>query len=269
MDEQTLAREFTAAVRTEPPLGFDPDEVVTRVARRRHRRRTVLLAFAGVVVAAVAAAVVIPGADVPAPPASSPGIAPRIAPSAGERWWPPGTGQIPQPTDARLNARAPRIAEHLEEVLRKMLPAADPIRRDSLTTAHFGGIMPTSQRGVSITEHGGPEDTGYSLTVEVFVPTNPVKRFQPRQLCAEMKVQISPSTTCRYAAVGTAGILMTSEADTTDREGTLQHGITVTDYRADGSYVLVSLGGTIGVSGPLPFTAEELATLARDPGLTF
>ncbi|MDX3188606.1 hypothetical protein PV458_09395 [Streptomyces sp. MN03-5084-2B] len=268
MDEQMLAREFTAAVRAEPPLGFDPDEVVTRVARRRHRRRTILLACAGVVVAAAAAAVATPvtrpAADVPVQPAAPP----RPAPSAGERWWPPGTGQIPQPTDARLSARAPRIAEHLEEVLRKMLPPTDPIRRDSLTTAHFGGIMPASQRGVSIIEHAGPEDTGYSLTVEVFVPTNPVKRFQPRQLCAEMKVQISPSTTCRYAAVGTGGILMTSEEDTTDREGTLQHGITVTDYRADGSYVLVSLGGTVGVSAPLPLTAEELATLARDPGLT-
>ena len=267
MDEQMLAREFTAAVRAEPPLGFDPDEVVTRVARRRHRRRTILLACAGVVVAAAAVAVALPGADVPVQPAS-PGVSPRITPSAGERWWPPGKDEIPQPTDARLSARAPRIAEHLEEVLRKMLPPTDPIRRDSLTTAHFGGIMPASQRGVSIIEHAGPEDTGYSLTVEVFVPTNPVKRFQPRQLCAEMKVQISPSTTCRYAAVGTGGILMTSEDDTTDREGTLQHGITVTDYRADGSYVLVSLGGTVGVSAPLPLTAEELATLARDPGLT-
>jgi hypothetical protein len=82
-----------------------------------------------------------------------------------------------------------------------------------------------------------------------------------------MKVQISPSTTCRYAAVGTGGVLMTSEADTADREGTLQHGITVTDFRADGSYVLVTLGGSVGVSDPLPLTAEELATLARDPGL--
>ncbi|MFB9687018.1 hypothetical protein [Amycolatopsis plumensis] len=267
MDEQMLAREFTAAVRTEPPLGFDPDEVVTRVARRRHRRRTILLACAGVVVAAAVAAVAIPRAGVPAQPAS-PGGAPRIVPSAGERWWPPGTGEIVQPSDARISAQAPRIAEHLEEVLRKMRPPAEPIRRDSLTSAHFGGIMPTSQRGVAITERGGPEATGYSLTVEVFVPTNPVTRFQPRQLCAEMKVQITPSTTCRYADVGTSGILMTSEADTPDREGTMQHGITVTDFRADGSYVVVSLGGTVGVRGPLPLTAEELATLARDPGLT-
>ncbi|MEU0532230.1 hypothetical protein [Amycolatopsis tolypomycina] len=267
MDEQMLAREFTAAVRAEPPLGFDPDEVVTRVARRRHRRRAVLLACAGVVVAAAAAVaipVTRPAADVPPRPAAPP----RPAPSAGERWWPPGTGEIAQPTDARISARAPRIAEHLEALLRKMRPPGEPIRRDSLTSAHFGGIMPTSQRGVSITERGGPEATAYSLTVEVFVPTNPVQRFQPQQLCAELKVQISPSTTCRYAAVGAGGILMTSEADTFDREGTLQRGITVTDYRADGSYVLVSLGGTVGVIAPLAMTAEELATVARDPGLT-
>ncbi|QKV76861.1 hypothetical protein [Amycolatopsis sp. Hca4] len=268
MDEQMLAREFTAAVRAEPPLGFDPDEVVTRVARRRHRRRTILLACAGVVIAAAAAVAIPVTRPVPGVPVQ-PAAPPRPSPPAGERWWPPGTGELPQPTDARIGARAPQIAEHLEAVLPEMLPPGEPIRRDSLTTGHFGGIMPTSQRGVGITEHGGPEDTGYYLAVDVYVPTNPVKRFQPRQLCAAMKTQISPSTTCRYTAVGTSGILMTSEADTTDREGTLQHSITVTDFRADGSYVVVHLGGTIGVTGPLPLTAEELATLAQDPGLNF
>ena len=148
------------------------------------------------------------------------------------------------------------------------MPPADRIRRDSLTHGHFGGIMPTSQRGVEITEHGGPEDSGYYLAVDVYVPTNPVKRFQPRELCAEMKIQISPSTTCRYADVGTGGILMTSEADTTDRAGTRQHSITVTEFRADGSYVLVNLAGSVGVSAPLPLTAEQLTTVATDPGLT-
>ncbi|MEU5257273.1 hypothetical protein [Amycolatopsis sp. NPDC021455] len=267
MDEQTLAREFTAAVRTEPPLGFDPDEVVTRVARRRHRRRAILLACAGVVVAAAAAAVAIPGPEVQAPPAS-PAVSPRIKPSAGERLWPPGNGDVPQPTDARISARAPQLADHLEAVLRKTMPPADRIRRDTVNSGHYGGIMPTSQRGVSITEHGGPEESGYYLTVDVYVPTNPVKRFRPLELCAEMKIQISPSTTCRYADVDTGGILMTTEEDTTDREGTLQHGISATYFRADGTYVLVSLGGTVGVIRPLPLTAEELATLARDPGLT-
>jgi hypothetical protein len=267
MDEQMLTREFTAAVRTEPPLGFDPDEVVTRVARRRHRRRTVLLACAGVVVAVAAAAFALPAAEVPAQPAS-PAVSPRITPSAGERLWPPGDGDIPQPTDAKINARAPQLADHLEAVLRKMMPPADRIRRSSLNSGHYGGIMPTSQRGVEITEHGGPEDAGYYLTVDVYVPTNPVKRFRPLELCAEMKIQISPSTTCRYADVGTGGILMTSEADTVDRANTPQHRITVTDFRADGSYVLVSLAGSVGVSAPLPLTAEDLATLARDPGLT-
>ena len=29
MDEQTLTHEFAAAVRAEPPLGFDPDEIAS------------------------------------------------------------------------------------------------------------------------------------------------------------------------------------------------------------------------------------------------
>ena len=267
MDEQTLAREFTAAVRTEPPLGFDPDEVVTRVARRRHRRRTILLACAGVVVAAAAVAVAIPGPEVQAPPAS-PAAPPRITPSAGDRWWPPGTGDIPQPTDARLSARAPQVADHLETILRKIMPPADGIRREFNDSGRFGGILPASQRGIRTVEQGGRENGSYLLAVNVYVPANPVKRFQPRELCAEMKKQISTSTTCRYADVGTGGVLMTTEEDTTDRAGTTQHRITVTDFRADGTYVLATVANSTGVSGPLPLTAEQLTTVATDPGLT-
>jgi hypothetical protein len=265
MNEQILAHEFTAAVRTEPPLGFDPDEVVTRVARRRRNRRNVLLAAAGVVVAALAA-VAIPatrtGAGVPVQPA-----APSISPSTGERLWPPTDVEVAQPTDAQLSARAPEIADHVEAVLKKLLPAEE-LRRKLNDSGRFAGLLPASQLGVQTMEHGGPDSGGYFVTVDVYVPTAPVTRFQPRQLCAELKKQVSPATTCRYADVGTGGVLMTTEEDTVDRANTKQRRITVIDFRADGSYVLATIANSPGVSGALPLTADQLTALASDPGLT-
>lgn len=57
MIEEHMAERFRMAVATEPPLGFDPDEVVTEARRRQRRRRAVAasaLATGGVVLAAVA-----------------------------------------------------------------------------------------------------------------------------------------------------------------------------------------------------------------------
>src|SRR5215469_16984719 len=58
MDEHTLTREFDRAVRGEPPLGFDPDDVVTTAGRRQRRHRTTMLAAGGVAAIAVAAVAV-------------------------------------------------------------------------------------------------------------------------------------------------------------------------------------------------------------------
>ncbi|HEY3463840.1 MAG TPA: hypothetical protein VGL47_01805 [Amycolatopsis sp.] len=263
MNEQVLIDEFTAAVRGGPPLGFDPDEVVTRVARRRRHRRNVLLAGAGVVVAALAA-VAVPvtrgGSDTSVAPAAPP----RTSPSTGERLWPPAGVEAVQPTDAQLSARAPEIAGRVEAMLRKVAPRTDGFRRTDQRSGRFAGVLPTSQRGVQIMEDGG----GYVVSVAVYVPAAPVMRFQPRQLCAELKQQVNPATTCRYADVGTGGVLMTTEEDTVDRANTKQHRVTVTDFRADGTYVLATVSGSTGVGATPPLTADQLTSLATDPGLT-
>jgi hypothetical protein len=56
VNEQQLARRMRAVLADEPPLGFDPDEVV-EVAHRRRRQR--LMAFASVSATAVVIAVVV------------------------------------------------------------------------------------------------------------------------------------------------------------------------------------------------------------------
>ncbi|WP_009948787.1 hypothetical protein [Saccharopolyspora erythraea] len=54
MDPELLREGMRTAVADEPPLGFDPDDVVTEAARRQRRRRTTAAAVAAVVVATVA-----------------------------------------------------------------------------------------------------------------------------------------------------------------------------------------------------------------------
>jgi len=56
VNEQQLARRMRAVLADEPPLGFDPDEVVEVIHRRRRQR---LMAFASVSATAVVIAVVV------------------------------------------------------------------------------------------------------------------------------------------------------------------------------------------------------------------
>ncbi|OLF16704.1 hypothetical protein [Actinophytocola xanthii] len=64
MIEERIAERMREAVSDEPPLGFDPDELVTEAAQRGRRRRAVALTAGGVtlVVAAVFASIGTPGA---------------------------------------------------------------------------------------------------------------------------------------------------------------------------------------------------------------
>jgi hypothetical protein len=77
MIEDRIAEEFRTAVAGEPPLGFDPDEVVTHAAQRRRRRQAAgatALATGGVALAAVAVFATAGPSQVPAgaaPPGSS------------------------------------------------------------------------------------------------------------------------------------------------------------------------------------------------------
>ncbi len=258
MDEQTLTHELTAAVHTEPPLGFDPDEVVTRTARRRRGRRNVLLAGAGVAVVALAATALPlsqPSVEAPVPPAVAPGTPP------GDRLWPPDGVQVPQPAEARLKTREPQIVAYLEETLPKVVPGVPHL--ESSNSGRYGSVQPNSLLGVSVTEQIGDS----YVTVEVYVPAAPVKRFTLAQTCTELRKQVNATMACRYAAPGAGHLLMTTEEDSLDREQVMQHMITVSDFRSDGTYVVATAGNAVGTSAAPPLTEAQLTRLATDPGL--
>src|SRR5690242_18668115 len=77
MNEQQLAQRFLSAVEAEPPLGFDPDEVIDRAGLRQGRGRLGLGSAAAAVAVMVAAVAVLSGVQ----PSGAPEIQVGTAPS--------------------------------------------------------------------------------------------------------------------------------------------------------------------------------------------
>lgn len=78
MIEQQVADRFQEAVADEPPLGFDPDDVIDRAIKRGRRRKVVWAVAAATVVEAVVvwAVAATPGADTSQTAAARPAPAP-------------------------------------------------------------------------------------------------------------------------------------------------------------------------------------------------
>jgi hypothetical protein len=270
LNEQTLTQEFERAVYDEPPLGFDPDQVVSRAGQRRHRRRTSMLAGGGVAAVALLAAVAAPllrggsGAGEQVQTAGSPTAQ---GPSDGKALWPPAGVTPVHPTDAQLSPLNSSIAATLERVLPKVAPDAGRLQITShrVVQLHVGGLETNpSALGADATAHVGPTDKGYLVDVAAMVPEAPVKPFAPEDVCAAAKQQIS-TVTCHYNTVADGGILVTMDW-ATDWAGTLQHRISVTDYRPDGSYMEARSTNDLRADGQPPLTVDQLTKLATDPG---
>lgn len=127
MDEHTLAREFDRVVRGEPPLGFDPDDVVTRAGRRQRRRRATITAGGGVAAIAIAA-IAVPlavghGGGTRVEAATTATSAPATHQSAQ---WPPNTLTFPSISHGRLTDDLSAGKQHLLSVLSTVVPGATP-----------------------------------------------------------------------------------------------------------------------------------------------
>lgn len=123
MIEQQLRDGMQAAVTKEPPLGFDPDQVVDSVKRTTHRRRTAFAAAAAVVAVAagsVTAVGLLSGGGRPAP------VAPAVPACAGQ-----------------YEAASQRLADSMTEVLPEVIPGARDFdtRVDSEEHGRVAGLV--------------------------------------------------------------------------------------------------------------------------------
>lgn len=109
-DLETRLREVVLA---EPPLGFDPDDVVTKAAKRqRNRRATVATVVVTLGIAGAAVVALRPSPPPPAPPAATTYLPPVI---------------IVKPPQQPRTPLEQRILDHLKEALPAVLPGARKI----------------------------------------------------------------------------------------------------------------------------------------------
>lgn len=119
MIEQQLRDGLRAAVTAEPPLGFDPDDLVTRTSRTAHRRRTTF--------AAVAAAAVVVAGTVSAVAATG-GL------SGGDQHFPVAGPQAPTPAQAA----AKRLGNSLVDALSDLGPDGEQFEVSAAGPQHHG-----------------------------------------------------------------------------------------------------------------------------------
>jgi len=153
MIDERLTPHVNAALATEPPLGFDPDDVVDSAISRQHRRRRIT-AVVGTTVAAVAAVATI-GTLV----GSDPGVAPADSSLAA-------VGCPADPVSEMSPVIADLVAEHVP-ALQLEPPTYDVSRASHI--ADWCGID-ADYRFVGDPERGG-------LRVELFVGKDAVDLY--------------------------------------------------------------------------------------------
>jgi hypothetical protein len=275
MNDNTLTHEFEAALQGEPPLGFDPDDVVTMAAQRRRRRRASMLAGVGVAAVAVAA-VAVPAALSRAPVAVS-------SASTSTADWPPAGTSFPKLTHQQLLDQMRGAAAHLSPTA----PEVDPNWRLSWTlqtspprfSGNFVGLggAPSAhdQQGwgtfVKVDAGGG---TSLDLVVGVKVPLGTSKPAPLAQRCANERrnAHLGPLT-CTITNSSDHSVLVmhqTLDFRPGDHHANGRHAelLLVEDFRPDGTEVDASAIVQTGApaSTVLP-TVGQLTALVTDPEL--
>ena len=236
-DLETRLREVVLA---EPPLGFDPDDVVTKAAKRQRTRRAT--------VATVVVTLGIAGAAVVALRPSPPPLAPPAA-----TYLPPVI--IVKPPQQPQTPLEQRNMAHLKEVLPRVIPGARKILIDSFYS--MGGELHADEMstGISFVDHDGK---GHSFTLAILGKltvarnTLPVSEACPpggRMRCD--KIPQPDGSTVVISEVSAGGL--PGEPPSTEVAGRAAG-----HYRVDGTSVDVSDLGRVP-----PVTAAELGIPAE------
>jgi hypothetical protein len=250
MIEKELADRMRSVLADEPPLGFDPDEVVDRAGRRRRTTFATVGATGVVLAIAVTAAVMTrggaPGSDVGVQVSTTPTRPDAACPSVppGERPPPhfPGSDQIV----ARLDEAAPRlIATHLPGV--------------SVQPSETGMIAYDCPPNVGTVY----QVNGADQRVMVYlVHARGGLDLDNDQYAGDPAYQLLAD---EQASDGTRFRVYGSSSDGTKTGGQAGTGLVVVRFGLDGMVTEASVSGT----GPLVAGRLELQALASDPELRF
>lgn len=267
MNEQTLAKELTRAVLDEPPLGFEPDEVVTRAALRHKRRRVSTLVGFGVVVVA-AAAVALPltlGRSTGSPGHISTAGPPAPGRVTGIAQWPDSsTTRQPKPTDAQLKSTGAAVLQHLRSILPAMSPGADVGAEPMVATGQFGALElgesdKVQEPGASVKQPVTSPAGRFSVTVDVDALPAAARPFDLGDVCAAARHQIDPAVACHYVRLSDGALVLTMKSPSV---------IWVTNYRPDGLMVTATTSYDSHRGKALPLTEAQVTDLAMDPAFT-
>jgi hypothetical protein len=232
-DLETRLREVVLA---EPPLGFDPDDVVTKAAKRqRNRRATVATVAVTLGIAGAAVVALRPSPPPLAPPAATTSLPPVIIVK------PP---QQPQ-TPLQLRNMA-----HLKEVLPGVIPGARKIVIDSFYS--MGGELHADEMstGISFVDHDGK---GHAFNIAILGKLTVARNTRPlseacppdgRMRCD--KIPQPDGSTVVISEVSAGGL-------PSEPPSTTVGGRSAAHYRVDGTSVDVSDLGRVA-----PMTAAEL-----------
>ncbi len=302
MIEERLADHFQAALANEPPLGFDPDDVVDRAARTHRRRTTVLAASAATATVALAAVTVLqvvrgddgPVSGVAASPTTKPTVTKPTdpCPPTGTKTKPTeptGTKPTePKPTETKPTETKPTNTKPTDTKPTETKPSRPPCEKPKDTTVPFTGweqvveqfqtfvptVLADRVPGVRFESVGVKPYSdrrcvagGYQLNGDGYSAISVT-------VCHNQKTGVDLST----AADGDWG---SPVSDTAGADGSHLRvyrlddnlgagGLAVMHHRSDGVVVQIDTGFKLvhGQNGPV-LSQEQLTAIATDGRLTF
>ncbi|SDN20590.1 hypothetical protein [Allokutzneria albata] len=242
MIEKELRDGLRGAVADEPPLGFDPDEAVTRIGVRVRRRRATA-AVAAAVVAVIGGAVAVQQsvglsrggtveiANEPKPTTASP--APSTEKKIDFQWPVPGLRRPERLTQAEAEARGEALGRAaLDKFLRQRVKGVRNVKAMRFDATAAGENDP----GPNVLE-GGVEFRDQVGGTAVFVSVYSARYDfpSPDKECAEDPARTTRTLVCRVDKLADGTALVFSEERTT--AGQKDVLASATHYRLDGVVV--------------------------------
>jgi hypothetical protein len=269
MSENDVREGLRGVVDGEPPLSFDPDELMETTRRRTKRRRA--LVSVGVATTAVAvAAVAVPlalgiqrgtgevAAGAQPGTAVSTTVPPSSPPEAGDIPWPP-PGVVPAHyTAAELTQRGEEMRAHLSSTFASVVPGASGVEVQPFGGESTGSVSDGQTYLNAFTKFsvaGAP----YAVDLQAIAPGAAVS---PEEQCGD-----HGACEARELADGT-WLLITEEGQD---QATI---VSVIHYRANGAVVRATgynydptSQTAVQYAPAVPVTVDQLAALATDTAL--